>query len=331
MSITYRWQYFSNGRTTAESLAKVNEVAKQKGWTHFFQGTPTDEKLKEYAEEIAKVMPNIKFLPIDLGYATVAIHDDKGVYQTTENIRVCDSYALYMNDYPFTLGLIKHGDNSVRRNSDKPAQTYAIYSRKITNAKYGNYRDQHNMITASDLKKAIKNVLKYVVPFTPKELAMQFYDPMQSSTQRAIEKARHALNEAASPVKQNQHAILAEIRNLKAQGVKFITKEFQTVADNSEEVLDKYEEEYKRKVNAFFARCYAVGENTYVDLQEAIDIRGNNSFKAFTDGEYKTYNLSELPQDIAGSISVLSILTNDQYVERVGMKLDDNHFWIERG
>ena len=331
MSITYRWQSFSNGRTIDESLAKATEVAKQKGWAHFFQGLPTEEKLKEYAEEIAKVMPNIKFLPIDLGYATVAIHDDKGVYQTTENIRVCDAYALYMDDYPFTLGLIKHGDNSVRRNSDKPAQTYAIYSRKIANAKYGNYRDQHHMITASDLKKAIKNVLKYVVPFTPRELAMQFYDPLQGNVNRAIDKARHALNEAAGPVKQNQHAILAEIKNLKAQGVKFITKEFQSVADNSEEILDRYEEERKRKVNAFFARCYAVGENTYVDLQEALDIRDNSERTAVIDGEYKTYNLSELPQDIAGSISVLSILTNDQYVERVGMKLDDNHFWIERG
>ena len=331
MAITYRWQEFNNGRTTAESLLTANEVAKQKGWVHFFQDTPTYEKLKEYAEEIAKAMPNIKFLPVDLGYALVAIHEDNGVYKTTENIKVCDTYALYLDDYPFTLGVIKYGDNSVRRNSDKPTHTYAIYSRKITNAKYGEYRDQHHMITASDLKKAIKNVLKYVVPFTPKELAMQFYDPMQSNIQRVIDKTRHALNEVASPVRQNQHAILAEIKNLKAQGVKFITKEFQTVADNSEEVLDKYEEEHKRKVNAFFARCYAVGENTYVDLQEAIDIRGNNSFKAFINGEYKTYNLSELPQDIAGSISVLSILTNDQYVERVGMKLDNNHFWIERG
>jgi hypothetical protein len=41
--------------------------------------------------------------------------------------------------------------------------------------------------------------------------------------------------------------------------------------------------------------------------------------------------VSELPEDAVGSISVLSILENDQYVADVGMKLDSNHFWIQKG
>jgi hypothetical protein len=41
--------------------------------------------------------------------------------------------------------------------------------------------------------------------------------------------------------------------------------------------------------------------------------------------------VAEIPEDIMGAVSVLSILNNGQYVANVGMKIDEKHFWIERG
>jgi hypothetical protein len=41
--------------------------------------------------------------------------------------------------------------------------------------------------------------------------------------------------------------------------------------------------------------------------------------------------MSDLPEDIVKSISVLSILNDKQYVPRVGQKIDEYTYWIERG
>ena len=51
----------------------------------------------------------------------------------------------------------------------------------------------------------------------------------------------------------------------------------------------------------------------------------------FFTNQSTTYSMDELPEDIGGAISVLSILEDGQYVPRVGQKVDDTTFWIERG
>jgi hypothetical protein len=49
------------------------------------------------------------------------------------------------------------------------------------------------------------------------------------------------------------------------------------------------------------------------------------------EGRIEGKPVEEMPEDIVGAVSVLSILSNNQYVQNVGMKMDSNHFWIERG
>jgi hypothetical protein len=73
-----------------------------------------------------------------------------------------------------------------------------------------------------------------------------------------------------------------------------------------------------------------VGDESYVTLQEATDIKTSWD-KVKVDATTVGYKASELPQDVMGAVSVLSILTDGQYVANVGMRVDDNHFWIERG
>jgi hypothetical protein len=41
--------------------------------------------------------------------------------------------------------------------------------------------------------------------------------------------------------------------------------------------------------------------------------------------------MSDLPEETAHAVASLSILERDQYVTGVGMKIDERHFWVERG
>jgi hypothetical protein len=59
----------------------------------------------------------------------------------------------------------------------------------------------------------------------------------------------------------------------------------------------------------------------------------HNAFagKGLSGSSTLTYKMSDLPEDIAHAVASLSILDRDQYVTGVGMKIDERHFWMERG
>lgn len=71
-----------------EMQETLTQRANEAKWATFFCGVPCVPEIKEFAEELQKVMPNVKFLPIDQEYVQYAVNDDAGVYQTTKSLRV---------------------------------------------------------------------------------------------------------------------------------------------------------------------------------------------------------------------------------------------------
>jgi hypothetical protein len=319
-----QWKADSRTQDTISTMVKKAEEHK---WKNFVDGLPVVHDLGEFMLELKKVMPNVWFIPTDHDYVQEDIKDENGVYQTSINIRVVNEVAVCLDDFPFDMGRINYQDNTVGKSKD---YTYGVYSRKIKNDKYGTHREQYNMIMGRDLKKAVKNAQKYLMPYSVKELAQAFYDPIRSNIQSEFSKVQGRATDLASIVRNNHHAILQEIHALKQAGVLFKTEEFRQVADKVDEVLGELETESSRKVGATFVRFYKVGDESYVTLQEATNIRTSWD-KAKVDETTVGYKASELPQDVMGAVSVLSILNDGQYVANVGMRVDDNHFWIERG
>jgi hypothetical protein len=274
-------------------------------------------------------MPKVKFYPNTFAYQNLPVHDENGVYQTTKQMRICDEMFVYMDDFPFDIGRIGYGDNSVNNGEE----TYSVYSRKIQNAKYATHRDQHFMIMSKDLDKAVKNARKHLVPYTTRELAQAFYEPLHTKVSQVFEKVKGSMYDGAREIVNNRMAILQEVAFLKKQGVEFTTPEFRDLADRVDQLIADYAEQDKRKVSAVFVRFKQVGDDTYVDVQEVMNVREIRwDVKMNTTGSLSTtYPLNELPQDISEQVSVLSILENDGYVSNVGMKIDDTNFWVERG
>jgi hypothetical protein len=189
------------------------------------------------------------------------------------------------------------------------------------------------MIMSKDMGKAVKNATKYLIPYTTRELAQAFYEPLHENVSKVFEEVKGKMHNGARDVVNNRMAILQEVQALVKQGAQFVTPEFRDLAGRVEQLIADYNEQDKREVSALFVRFKQVGDDTYVDVQEVMnvrEIRWDVKMKT-TSSLSTTYSLNELPQDIAEQVSVLSILENDGYVSNVGMKVDETTFWVERG
>ena len=312
-----------------EKLKTVCTSAIASNHQYFVSGYPCSKELMEFVNGVQKAMPKVKFYPNTFAYVNLPVHDEQGVYQTTKQMRICDEFFAYMDDFPFDIGRIGYGDNSVNNGEE----TYSVYSRKIQNAKYATHRDQHFMIMSKDVDKAVKNARKHLVPYTTRELAQAFYEPLHERVSKVFEEVKGKMHNGAREIVNNRMAILQEVAFLKKQGVEFTTPEFRDLADRVDQLIADYAEQDKRSVSALFVRFKQVGDDTYVDVQEVMNVREIRwDAKMNTTGSLSTtYPLNELPQDIAEQVSVLSILENDGYVSNVGMKIDDTNFWVERG
>jgi len=312
-----------------EKLKAVVESATSSGYQYSVNSFPCTKELMEFVQGVQKAMPKVKFYPNTFSYVNVNVNDENGVYQTTKSVRICDEFFVYMDDFPFDLGRIGYGDNSVKNGE----LTYSVYSRKISNAKYALHRDQHYMIMTKDLGKAIKNASKHLVPYTTRELAQAFYEPLHNKVSKVLDEVKSKMYNGARDIVNNRMAILQEVQFLKKQGVEFTTPEFRELAESVDQLITDYNEQDKRSVSAFFVRFKQVGDETYADLQEVLNVREIrwDAKMNTTDTQALTYPVNDLPQDIAGQIAVLNILENDGYVAGVGMKIDDRTFWVERG
>lgn len=325
MTRLIRMSHYFADNSAKSKLENLPRIAKEEGWKIFFQGTPVSEELNTYLEAILKAMPKLKFTPYEHTNVHQQVFDNEGVYLTTKNFRIARSFLLYMDEYPFELGRASYGDHSVSGDGDP---TYAVYSRRIQNAKYATHRDQHYMIMASDMGKAVKNVRKYVTRYTTKELARALFEPFYNNVGRALQKAQSNVGDAIKTVKYNDTALVTELRHLIKSGVQFVTPEFIELANKLPALTEELVTQKQRKPDGIFVAFKSIGDDMYVEMCVAQNAR--NSYLPTLSEDVATYKVSELPPEIAGNIAVLNILENDNYVDGVGVKIDATHFWLER-
>lgn len=302
-------------------IEKAVDTAKTVNWTHWFNDVPVPQQLLPYMTTLSKSMPRMKFYPIEVA----SVWDNAGVNGETKHFFIVDEFIAYMDEYPFGLGQIGYRDYSV----DGSDSTYGVRSRKISNSKFRPDREQHNMMMTNDMKKAVKLAQTYLVPYSTRELATAYYKGIRSNVENVFESARNSANAVVETLRQN-NTLLAELMHLKSLGVKFKTQEFTNASEKIEDAYKLLQEETLRTVTAVFVRFRKVGEDTYVDVQPVEDIRKNYSNPKVV-SPATTYTMADLPEDIVRSVSVLSILNDKQYVARVGQKLDEFTYWVERG
>ena len=300
-----------------DTMAKVIQIAKDKGWQTWVQDYPVELPLKPLLEKILHYMPHLKIHPKSV------IPNDSGFHTIRE-------FFLYTDDCDFELGRVGFKDYTVSRKAH-PVETYGIHSRKIQNAKYSDGRTEYHMLMTNNIDKAFKTISKYVVPYTDKELATEYYNDVAFKIYNNSREARGDLDDLIRKITYSgMKPILDEMLYQVSLGTKFKTETFNEVASKLTETNDKVKEEESRKINALFVRFRQVGDDMYVDVQETVDVVKDTHKPNFVSPP-TTYSANALPEEILNGISVLNILTDGQYVPRIGQKIDDKTFWIERG
>jgi len=281
-----------------------------------FNGWQVSEEMYNYITAVSKAMPKAKFAP----------HSVEWVSMPGDSYRRVNKFAVYMDEFPYALGFVGHGDFSVNGNN----RAYMVESRKIKNTKYSSRRDQYYMQMTTDLKKAIKNASTYLTPYSIKELACVTYRSFSRNVERVKEDVGGLHHKITRPVRDNTSTIIAEMKNLMAQNVTFVTEEFKNLAEVLVDTLNEQEEERKRHVFGMYVRIKIIGTDTYAEVYKVYDVK-NNVYNIKDDGSAPTtVLLSDLDSDLAGNIAVLNMLEDGQYVPRVGYKVDNNTYWLER-
>jgi hypothetical protein len=280
----------------------------------YFNGWKVSKEMFDYLNALTKAMPKTKFAP----YNTEWIN---GGFER----QIC-KFAVYMDEFPYALGFVGHGIFSVKGGS----RAYMIESRKIKNTKYSPSRDQYYMQMTTDFKKAIKNASTYLVPFSIKELAHFTYRAFSRNVEKVKDDVDGLHHKITRPIRDKTSVVIAEMKNLMAQNVTFVTQEFQDLAKIFVDTLAEQEEERKRHVFGVYVRIRNIGTDTYADIYKVYDVK-NNLYGIKDNGSPSTTTLvADLDPEIAGNIAVLNMLQDEQYVPRVGYKVDETTFWLER-
>ena len=306
-----------------------NDQAKQKAtkakWEHWVGEYPVMPELKHFIQDLQPFMPRAQFFPT--AYTSQRVEDivDSDTGYVTDYIRIdlVEEFCVIMPDQPYDIGKVNYKDNGVKQDD----RTYGVYSRKITNEKYRDHRDQHHMVLASDRVKAVKNACKYITPFTSIELAHAAYRDIHSKIYAAYAETQSNFKDIAITVSGKHNEILEEIRHLKSLGVTFKTELFRTAADKIDDAWNVAHEEERRVTDCAFVRFKEVGTDVYAEVQMADDVRRNNHMRM--NGVPTSYLMNDLPEHLAHKIAALNILDDKQYVNKIGQKIDDKSFWVE--
>lgn len=262
-------------------------------------------------------------------------NDLKAAVRGLHTARRCDSSMyVYRPQDTYIMGWICYADHS---NTGHGGKRYSVFSPNIQNSKY--QRDERRYISSTlHRAKGVKNAMKHLRPLTALQVLGQtklgFYDKL--STVKAA--ATLAYSIAADPVRQtlfSQSAYLMqrpnplqdELRTMLNSGHKFLNKELEANLRVAFSALDELADSKQltgRKHT--FVEAYTVGDSTrfrgFNNVGNSRGLLGSDEGVAFD------YAQEELPENIVGGISVLSMVQVGHYVAGVGIKHADNMFYL---
>jgi len=243
---------------------------------------------------------------------------------------------VYRGGDNYVMGIIGYGDFQTSGDGN---DRYAVWSPNIKNMKYG-YGLQQNMSLALKQDKAVKNAMKYIRPLTVEQTMRLSLRNCAHAAQDVVAKIRDNTGEVRRELVNNffdtgtysapkANALQRELRHLIESGYEFLDKD---LGDKLHKMFDGLKElEAAREVvdNTFtFVEAFVspTGRQMF-RVRTDIDASTHYSIPAFTDNT-SVYDQHNLPDELAGKLSVLSMLELEGYVEGVGYRAADNVFYV---
>ncbi len=304
-------------RKTKELLARVTEsvstVNADDPPMYKVDGIPVMPELFTFCAEIRKVNRHVKF-----GVANRM----KQSWGNGGN-KMQELYA-YMDGHAYAVMKIGYGDYSVKGNGD---WKYMVYARMIKNEKFREDNDQYHMATAENIERAMKNVKKYMRPYSPIECAAMSFDNVRNRFSSVVSNVSSELASVRYEIQNSVH-LRMELFHMLDIGYEFLSEEFR------EKIVlwrTKYQEDQEargRALHAYYVNVRIHREEMVCDVIEVLD--ANKRPRLDTHMPVVTYKMEELPEHIGGSLAALSMVEDDHYVDGVGLRVDSATFWVQR-
>jgi hypothetical protein len=266
-------------------------------------GIPVPPQLADFCAEIRKVNRYVKF----------------GVVRN----RGHELYA-YMDGQAYAMMKFGYGNYSKgSSNTDK----YMVYVRMIKNEKFRDDNDQYHMATAEKLDRAMKNVKKYMRPYSPIECAEMTFDWVRSRFSSVVSSVSSDLYDTKADIISSAH-LRNELFHMIDVGYEFLSEEFKGMIVKWR---DKYRQDQVsrgRALHAYYVNVRIHRDEMVCDVIEVLDAQKRRRLEPHM--PVTTYKMEELPEDIAGNLAALSMVGDDHYVDGVGLRVDSATFWVQR-
>lgn len=304
-------------RKTKELLARVAEsvstVNADDPPMHKVDGIPVVPELLTFCAEIRKVNRHVKF-----GVAKRIKHS----WGNGGN-KMQELYA-YMDGHTYAMMKIGYGDYSMKGNNDSK---YMVYARMINNEKFRYDSDQYHMATAENMERAMKNVKKYMRPYSPVECASMSFDGVRNRFSAVVANVASELSSVRYDIQNSAH-LRAELFHMLDVGYEFLAEEFREKIVKWREAYRADQESRARALHAYYVNVRIHREEMVCDVIEVLDANKRHNLDAHM--PVVTYKMEELPEHIGGSLAALSMVEDDHYVDGVGLRVDSATFWVQR-
>ena len=290
------------------------------------------KRCEHYAEWVEFISQLVDKLPM----CTFAIESS---YTVRESIQKELVYIYLPTDF-CAMGWVGYGDFRV---GGAGTRVIGVFSHTIRNGKYDTDRDQYHMRLSINHKPALKNALRNLRPYDPKEVGKLGLQTVSQLVRRGNDQVRTKVREAKELVVEHRstHTDLArtarysaryehlaiELQALVASGHQFVSEGF------ADAVTAYLAEIAEAKINApsaaslLFVRTYMANGVQTFDTHLTKDTTSLYSADMSNDPSIQ-YTSDDLPESISGKLASLMMCEEEEYIAGVGVRLSDGRFYV---
>lgn len=229
--------------------------------------------------------------------------------------------AVYRKGHLYCMGEIGYG--KFLANSEK--EVYIVRSPRVLNMRYAANNVMRNAHVTQSIDHALGIAAAKFIPLTPEDEAAVTRHIPRTKLREVLTNKQTKLNDLGVI---GYKDVLDEYENLREQGVKFKTEAFIKLANEFEYLSGEYRQEAMRHTNMYYIWIMEQRGEQIAVVVSVHNVRNNGTITV--DGPKQVFKLDDLPMDIAAKIATLSMSEYRSYIDGLGVRLDDTHFWIER-
>ena len=278
-------------------------------------GIPVSRELARFCGEIRKVNRHVKF---------GITESNNSAWEWQNSFRVAKELSVYMDGHTYTLMRVGVGDYSTKSNG---GSKFMVYARTIENDKFKGDRDQYHMAMAETVERALKNVKKYMRPYSPVECADISYGSIRDKFNNIKYSASSSSSNAREGVT-TSGSLRTELFHMLDVGYEFLSEEFRNKIVAWREKYNENRVFSDRALHVYYVAVRIDRDEMMCDVIEVLDAQKVSCIDK--GAPTVTYKMNELPEHIAGNLAALSMVEDGHYVDGVGLRVDSTTFWVQR-